>query len=93
MITNAKRMGAYLTTKLEKLKKKYHFIKEVRSLALIIGIELNIKGEDIYTKCLEAGLLINCTQDTVLRIMPPITVTKREVDRAVGILDGVFKNV
>ena len=83
-------MGAYLKKKLEGLKKKYHFIKEIRAVALIIGVELNINGEDIYKECLKEGLLINCTQDTILRIMPPLNVTKAEIDKAITILGGVF---
>jgi len=90
MLANAKAMGAYLKKKLEALKKKYHFIKEIRNVALILGVELNIKGDDVYKECLKAGLLINCTQDTVLRIMPPINVTKKEIDKAIDILEGVF---
>ena len=80
-----------LKKKLGGLKSKHHhLIKEVRIMGLIIGIELNIKGEDVYKECLKEGLLINCTQDTVLRIMPPLNVMKKQVDRAVSILDRVF---
>lgn len=90
LIQNANEMGAYIKKRLKELKSKYHFIKEIRSMALIIGVELSIKGEDIYKKCLQEGLLINCTQDTVLRIMPPINVKKSEVDKAISILDKVL---
>lgn len=90
LLNNARKMGDYLAKKLEGLRAKYHFIKEVRSLALIIGVELDIKGDAIYKDCLEEGLLINCTQDTVLRIMPPITITKDEADKAMAILDKVL---
>lgn len=90
LLQNTNKMGAYIKKALERLQKKYHFIKEIRAMALIIGVELSIKGEDIYKECLENGLLINCTQDTVLRIMPPITVTRPEIDKAISILDKVF---
>ncbi len=90
LIKNARDKGRYLKSKLLALKKKYSFIKEIRTMALVIGVELGIKGDEIYKGCLEEGLLINCTQDTVLRIMPPLNVTKGEIDRAVTILDKVF---
>ena len=90
LLVNTKKMGAYIRKRLEGLKKKYHFIKEIRTVALIIGVELSIKGEDIYKECMKEGLLINCTQDTILRIMPPLNVTKIEVDKAISILDKVF---
>jgi acetylornithine/succinyldiaminopimelate/putrescine aminotransferase len=59
-------------------------------MGLITGVELAIKGEDIYKECMKEGLLINCTQDTVLRIMPPMTVSKAEIDKAIFILDKVI---
>lgn len=90
LLQNANAMGAYLKKALEGLKKKYRLIKDIRAMALIIGIELRMKGEDIYKECLESGLLINCTQGTVLRIMPPLTVTKNQIDMAAAILDKVF---
>ena len=57
------------------------------------GVELSIKGEEIYQKCLEEGLLINCTQDTILRIMPPMTVSKSEIDKAISKLDKVLSKI
>lgn len=93
LLSNTKKMSAYLVKKLEGLKEKYHFIKEIRAIGLIIGVELSVKGDDIYRKCLEDGLLINCTQDTVLRIMPPMTVNKSEADKAVSILDKVLSKI
>jgi predicted acetylornithine/succinylornithine family transaminase len=93
LLENTNKMGAYLKKKLEALKAKYKFIKEIRAMGLIVGVELGIKGEDIYKECLKEGLLVNCTQDTVLRIMPPMTVTKKDIDKAVKILDLVFSRV
>jgi acetylornithine/N-succinyldiaminopimelate aminotransferase len=93
LLENTRKMSAYLIDKLEGLKKKYHFVKEIRSVGLVVGVELNIKGEEIYQKCLEQGLLINCTQDTVLRIMPPMTVSKQEIDKAVAKLDKVLSGI
>ena len=91
LIQNAVKQGKYLVKKLEEIKKKCKLIKEIRGMALTIGVELTIDGDNIYKGCLEKGLLINCTQKNVLRIMPPLTVTKAEIDKAVGILSGVLK--
>ena len=90
LIENALKQGQYLKNRLEALKKKHETIKEIRSMALTVGVEMNIEGEEIYKKCLEKGLLINCTQKNVLRIMPPLTVTKAEIDKAISILDSVL---
>ena len=93
LLNNANKMGAYLVKKLEGLKSKYHFIKEIRAMALIIGVELSIDGENIYKECLKEGLLINCTQASILRIMPPLNIKNAEIDKAISILDKVFSKI
>ncbi len=93
LLQNTKQMGAYIKKRLEGLKKKYRFIKEIRTVALIIGVELGIKGEAIYKECMKEGLLINCTQETILRIMPPLNVTRGQIDKAITILNKVFSKI
>ncbi|MDI6606096.1 MAG: aspartate aminotransferase family protein [Candidatus Omnitrophota bacterium] len=83
---HVEKMSSYIFSKLNELKDKFSIIKEIRGLGLMIGIELNIAGSSIVEKCLQRGLLINCTHDKVLRIMPALNVTKKEIDKAVGIL-------
>jgi len=90
LLSNAKKMGEYLFAKLNSLKEKYPIIKEIRGLGLMIGIELSIEGKVIVEKCIQKGLLINCTHDKVLRLMPALNITKKDIDKAIGILDGVF---
>ena len=90
MLSNAKTMGAYLKKKLEELKEKFSGIKEIRGLGLMIGVELNFEGKDIVQECLNRGLIINCTQGNVLRIMPALNVTKKQIDKAVFILEKVL---
>ena len=91
MLNNARAMGEYLFAKLNALKEKYSLIKEVRGLGLMIGVELNIEGKNIVEKCIEKGLLINCTHAKVLRLMPALNVTKKEIDKAVSILEETLK--
>jgi acetylornithine/N-succinyldiaminopimelate aminotransferase len=93
MLGNAKAMGAYLVERLTALKAKFSFIKEVRGLGLMIGVELSIEGKGIYEECLANGLIINCTQGKVLRIMPALNVTKKQVDKALVILESALANV
>lgn len=87
LLSAAQKMGAYLGEKLEELKSKYPFILEVRGPALMRGVQLSVPGAAIVERCLKKGLLINCTQDRVLRIMPALTVSKKIMDRAMAILD------
>ena len=91
LLTNTQKMSDYLFARLNELKNKYSLIKDVRGLGLMAGMELNIEGKAIVEKCIEKGLLINCTHDKVLRLMPALNVTKKEIDKAVGILDNVLK--
>ena len=90
LLQNTEAMGRYLRDKLNGLKQKYSFIKEVRGKSLMLGVELDRPGASVVDKARELGLLINCTQDKVLRIMPALSVTKRMIVRAVAILDRVF---
>ncbi|MFH0855012.1 MAG: aspartate aminotransferase family protein [Candidatus Omnitrophota bacterium] len=92
MLKNAKLMGEYLFTKLNILKEKHSVIKEIRGLGLMAGIELNTAGKNIVEKCVERGLLINCTHVNVLRLMPALNVTKKEIDKAVSILGAVLNS-
>ena len=91
LLFNTQKMSEYLFVKLNSLKDKYPIIKEVRGIGLMAGMELSIPGKSIVEKCLEQGLLINCTHDTVLRLMPALNVSKKEVDRAMEILEGALR--
>jgi acetylornithine/succinyldiaminopimelate/putrescine aminotransferase len=93
MLKNAKAMSAYLLDGLNKLKEKFNCITDVRGLGLMIGVELNIEGTPIYEECLGRGLIINCTQSKVLRLMPALNVTKKQADKALYILEETFRNV
>ena len=86
-------MGAYLAQRLEGLRTKYGFIKDVRGQGLILGMELTIDGAPLVVKAMEKGLLINCTMGNVLRFVPPLIVSKDEIDEAVEILDGLLSEI
>ena len=90
LLENAKKMGEYIFAGLNKLKEESSLIKEVRGIGLMVGVELKSEGKVIVEKCLEKGLLINCTHDTVLRLMPALNVTKKEIDKAIGILKSII---
>ena len=90
LLSNAQKMGEYLFARLNELKNKYSIIQETRGIGLMAGVELKIEGKAIVQKCLEKGLLINCTHERVLRLMPALNITKKDIDQAVYILDSVF---
>ena len=90
LLENANAMGQYTRNKLEALKEKHAVIDHIRGKGLMIGIQLTMPGATIVSRCLEKGLRVNCTQETVLRMMPSMTVTQNEIDAAVAILDEVL---
>ncbi|MDD2927327.1 MAG: aspartate aminotransferase family protein [Candidatus Omnitrophica bacterium] len=92
LLKNTRAMGDYLFTKLNTLKEKYPVIQEVRGLGLMAGVELDIEGKEIVEKCISQGLLINCTHSKVLRLMPALNVTRKEIDKAIGILQKVLES-
>jgi predicted acetylornithine/succinylornithine family transaminase len=94
VLRNVKTLEPYLRNKLNGLMEKLPCIKDVRGVGLMFGVE--VKGDigpKIFSKCLEHGLIINCTQGNVLRIMPALIVTKKQIDRAVNILGRSMEEV
>lgn len=91
ILDNCRKVGKYLIEKLTALKPEYPFIREVRGKGLIIGMELTIPGAPIVKACMEKGLLINCTSDTILRFIPPLIATEKDVDEMIKILTSVLK--
>ena len=92
-LSHVEETGAYFKGKLESMQQKYPaLIKEVRGTGLILGAELSSAehGRDIVNACLEKGAIINCTAGKVLRFIPPLIITKEQVDEVMGILDGVL---
>jgi acetylornithine/N-succinyldiaminopimelate aminotransferase len=90
LLENAARMGEYTAEKLNQLKDKHSIIDHIRGKGLMIGVQLTGPGKGIVDKCLEKGLRINCTHETVLRLMPAMIVTEGQINEAMDILDSVL---
>ena len=93
MLENCEKVGAYFLARLEEIKKHFPFVKEARGRGLILGVELSMDGGPIVKEMMQRGILINCTMGNVLRFLPPLIVTKQEVDQVVMNLEEVFKKV
>jgi len=85
-------VGSYFRMRLTELSRRHSFIKEVRGVGLMIGVELEFPGKQLVLDCIEQGVLLNCTHDYTLRMLPPYIITEQEVDRAISVLKRVFKN-
>jgi predicted acetylornithine/succinylornithine family transaminase len=93
MLENCQRMGDYFLSQLEETKKRFPFVKDIRGKGLILGVELKIDGSTIVKEMLKKKILINCTMGNVLRFLPPLIVTKEEIDRVVQTLEEVFRGI
>ena len=93
LLNRAEEMGEYLVGELERLKGKYDIITDVRGIGLMVGMELSVPAGDIVLKGLERGVLLNVAQDRVLRFVPPLVVTKREVNDMIAVLDGILEEM
>jgi acetylornithine/succinyldiaminopimelate/putrescine aminotransferase len=91
MLENCQKVGSYFLTRLEEIKRKFPFVQEVRGKGLILGMELKMEGGSIVKEMIKKGVLINCTMGNVLRFLPPLIVTREEVDQVVVALEEVFE--
>ena len=84
---NVKSLGRYMLLRLTGMKSAIPMIKEVRGLGLMIGIELDRPGDQLVAACEEKGLLVNCANENTIRMLPPLNITKTEVDKALAIFN------
>ncbi len=86
-----KQAGSYFMTRLEGLRQQFDIITEVRGRGLLIALAFNQEIADkLVVACLDRGLLVNKVRPNALRFMPPLIITEKEVDRAIGILEDVL---
>jgi len=83
-------VGAYFRSELEKACADLPVFKEIRGDGLMLAVELLVPGKSVVRQALEAGLILNCTQENVLRFLPPLTLEKQHVDEAIEILRPVL---
>jgi acetylornithine/N-succinyldiaminopimelate aminotransferase len=87
LLAEVRAKGAYVQKALLNLQVKLPVIKEVRGLGLMWGLELAQEGAPVVAACRERGLLVNCTQGNVIRLLPPLIVGLEELDRGLAILE------
>jgi acetylornithine/N-succinyldiaminopimelate aminotransferase len=90
LLTSIRETGEFFKQKLSGLKEKHVCVLDVRGEGLMLGMELAFPGREVVNRCLEAGFIINCTHDTVLRFLPPYTISKKEISKFIKVLDGIL---
>ncbi|NIA11074.1 MAG: acetylornithine/succinylornithine family transaminase [Nitrospiraceae bacterium] len=92
-LKNVRKNGDYLKLKLEKLKEEFpNVIDFVRGKGLMLGMVCKRPCREIVLKALERGLVINCTANNVLRFVPPLIISRDEIDYGMNILESVLKD-
>jgi predicted acetylornithine/succinylornithine family transaminase len=91
VLENASSVGAYILERLVKFAKSYDRIAEVRGLGMIIGVVLKHDARPIVDACLKERLLVNGTNGNVLRLLPPLNLTREEADSGLDIIERAFK--
>ena len=88
LLDNVNEVGNYFIEELKKLDKE--IIADVRGKGLMVGLELTKPGAEYVDKLREKGFLINCTANKVLRFVPPLIITKEDIDEFVKALDEIL---
>jgi len=93
LLAHAVKMGKLLMAELEKMRKKYPVIEETRGRALMVALKLKEPSAPYAQEARAQGLLVNSTQGDVLRLLPALTVSAKEIRKAMGILNRVFEKL
>ena len=90
LFENIRARGSELREGLTKLATKFDFIRAVRGEGLMIGVELSVEGGPFVSEAMQRGLLINCTHDFTLRLLPPFLITRAQVREFLKLLELVL---
>ena len=90
LLQRVRTIGGYFKSRLAELK-DLPVVKDVRGEGLMLAVELAVPGKEIVKQLLQQGFIINCTHDTVLRMLPPFIITEKQIDKFVKALRPVLE--
>jgi acetylornithine/N-succinyldiaminopimelate aminotransferase len=93
LIAKVKESGDYLNQGIKDLAVRHSAISEIRGMGLMIGVEIGAIAPEVVNRLLEKGIIANAAHDTVLRILPPFIITKKDMDEFLGALDEVLSDI
>ena len=86
-----RQLGQYFMTGLERMKERFDFVIEVRGIGLLVAMVFNSDiSSELVQSCLKEGLLVNAVKPNALRFMPPLIVTKEDINKSLEILEKIF---
>jgi acetylornithine/N-succinyldiaminopimelate aminotransferase len=90
VLENCATIGGYLIDQLREVARQVDDVVEVRGMGLLIGLELRCEARTIAHACLEQGLIVNATAGKVLRLLPPLNLTRDQADEGLAIIRRVL---
>ena len=90
LLEHVRKVGEYFKQRLDELQ-DLPIVKEVRGEGLMLAVELTIPGKEIVKQMLQQGFILNCTHDTVLRMLPPFIINEKQIDKFVRALRPVLE--
>jgi acetylornithine/succinyldiaminopimelate/putrescine aminotransferase len=90
ILENVNTLGKYMHEKAVSMGREFSVIKRVKGKGLMLGLELRIPAYPVFLKAMSKGLIINSTHDNILRVMPALNVTAKELDKGFNILENIF---
>jgi acetylornithine/N-succinyldiaminopimelate aminotransferase len=91
LLEHTRKLGALFRSRLTALAAECPLVKEVRVVGVMIGVELTVDGTAVVERCMERGLLVNCTHNTVIRLLPAMNLTEQQLHQGCDILGEVLK--
>ena len=85
--------AAYVHSRLQSVQEELPIIKELRVCGMMIGIDLTIPSAPAVGKAMEKGVLLNATQDTVVRLLPALNITREELDQGLDVVESVLREM
>jgi len=92
-LAHVREVGGYFRQQLEALRRDLPLIREVRGQGLMLAAELTVPGKSVVRDVLAAGVLLNCTQEKVLRFLPPLILERQHVDELMGVLRPILASL
>jgi acetylornithine/N-succinyldiaminopimelate aminotransferase len=90
LLENATHVGETMKARFREIADKVDCIADVRGKGCMVGVELTVPGADIVDRCMEQGVILNCTHDTVLRLLPSMAITEAEVAEGLDVIERVL---
>ncbi|MFQ5580323.1 MAG: acetylornithine transaminase [Nitrospiria bacterium] len=93
LLKRVRQRGEYLVDRLRRLQDRSALISEIRGRGLMLALDLTVSAEKVIEKAMAQGLLLNRTSEKTLRMIPPLTIRRSEIDQMLSVLSGILKEL